>query len=116
MFMRLMQHALVLPVLLAISGCAWLFGEEGEFRDRSMDYAKADSISHLRGPLGMSAKELKQRFPIPALGQGNFYVPKDSDDLPRPQALVSVDESAGLELRADEDDQQWLVVVQPDRK
>lgn len=111
--MRLMQHALVLPVLLAISGCAWLFGEEGQFRERSMDYKDAHSIEPLKVPAGMETKELKQRYPIPALGQGNFYVPKDSDDLPRPQALVNVDESAGLELRADEDERQWLVVEQP---
>ncbi|HVL00318.1 MAG TPA: outer membrane protein assembly factor BamC, partial [Dongiaceae bacterium] len=44
------------------------------------------------------------------------YVPKDSDDLPRPQALVNVDETAGLELRKDEDDRQWLVVEQSNEK
>ncbi len=110
--MHLLRHALVLPVLLAVSGCAWLFGEEGHFRDRTMDYRKADSIQPLAVPDGTQVKERKQRYPIPAVGEGQFYVPKDSDDLPRPQALVSVDEDAGIELRAD-DDRHWLVVDQP---
>lgn len=110
--MHLLRHALVLPVLLAVSGCAWLFGEEGHFRERTMDYKQAGSIEALAVPADTQVKERKQRYPIPALGQGEFYSPKDSDDLPRPQALLGVNEDAGVELRADDDDRHWLVVDQ----
>lgn len=109
--MQFMRHALVLPVLLAVTGCSYLFGDEGRFRERAMDYKQAGSIAPLQVPADMDAKERKQRYPIPPLGKGEFFVPEDSDDLPRPQGLVSVDEDAGIELRSD-DDRHWLVVDQ----
>lgn len=110
--MRIVRHAVVLPVLLAVSGCAWLFGDEGHFRDRSMDYKRAGGIEPVQVPSHLTSKERKQRYPIPALGEGTFYSPKDSDDLPRPQALVNVNEDAGIELRGDED-RRWLLASLP---
>lgn len=109
--MQSLRLIVLVPVCLGLAGCSYLFGEKGEFRERAMDYKNAQSIAPLAVPEGMSAKERKQRYPIPPLGQGNFYVPKDSDDLPKPQALLNVNEDAGVELRGDED-HHWLVVNQ----
>lgn len=102
----------LVPLCLGLMGCSYLFGEEGHFRERAMDYKRADSIAPLSVPDDIQSKELKQRYPIPAVGRGNFYIPKESDDLPKPQALVNVNEDAGVELRGD-DDRHWLVVNQP---
>ena len=102
----------LLPVCLGLAGCSYMFGDDGHFRERAMDYKKAESIAPLQVPEGSASKELKQRYPIPVLGRGEFYVPKDSDDLPKPQALLNVNEDAGVELRGDEDDRHWLVVNQ----
>ena len=101
----------LVPLLLGLAGCSFLFGNEGRFRERAMDYQTAESIAPLEVPEGLQSKELKQRYPIPAVGKGNFYAPKDSDDLPKPQALLNVNEDAGVELRGD-GDHHWLVVNQ----
>ncbi len=109
--MQSIRLIMLAPVLFGLAGCSYLFGDEGEFRERSMDYKKASSIESLAVPVGMESKERKQRYPIPSLGQGDYYVPKDSDDLPKPQALLNVNEDAGVELRG-KDDHHWLVVNQ----
>lgn len=109
--MRFIRLALVGLGCLFLSGCSFLFGDEGRFRERAMDYQKAESIPPLALPSGMESRPLNQRYPIPPLGKGEFYSPKASDELPKPQALVGVNEDAGIELRAD-DDRHWLVVNQ----
>lgn len=110
--MRSFRLMALVSLCLGLMGCSYLFGDEGHFRERAMDYKRAGSIEPLRVPDGMESKELKQRYPIPAIGDGHFYIPKDSDDLPKPQALVNVNEDAGVELRGD-GDRHWLVVNQP---
>lgn len=110
--MHLFRMMTLLLVCAGLTGCSWLFGEDGYFRERAMDYKQAGSIGPLQVPDGMKSKETRQRYPVPPLGQGNFYVPKDSEDLPKPQALLNVNEDAGVELRSD-GDRHWLVVNQP---
>ena len=107
--MRYLRLALVIPVLLAVSGCSYLFGKEGVFRERAMDYQQAKSIPPLEVPGDLKSVDRHQSYPIPAVGNANFFHPKDSDDLPKPQALVNVNEDAGLELRAS-GDKHWLLV------
>ena len=111
--MQSLRLMVLAPVFLGLAGCSYLFGEEGQFRERAMDYKQAQSIPALELPAGTSSTERKQRYPIPVLGQSqvDYYIPKDSDDLPKPQALLNVNEDAGVELRGDED-HHWLVVNQ----
>jgi len=110
--MHLFRLALVGLGVIALSGCSYLFGNEGRFRERAMDYQKAESIPPLTVPSGMESRPLSQRYPIPSAGKAEFYVPAASDEIPKPQALVGVNEDAGIELRAD-GDRHWLVVDQP---
>lgn len=110
--MQTLRLIALVPLWLGLAGCSFLFGEEGRFRERAMDYKTATSIPPVQVPEGMASKELRQRYPIPPLGKGDFYVPKDSDDLPKPQALLNVNEDAGVELRSD-GNRHWLVANQP---
>lgn len=110
--MRNLRHVLLGTVLLALTGCSFLFGDEGQFRERTMDYQKATSIAPLKKPEGLPSKETSQRYPIPPVGEGDFYIPEDSESLPRPHSLLNVDEVAGLELRED-DGRYWLAVNDP---
>lgn len=109
--MYLLRLALVGMAVIALSGCSYLFGTEGRFRERAMDYQKAESIPPLKVPPGMESRPLSQRYPIPNVGKADFYIPKTSDEIPKPQALVGVNEDVGIELRAD-GDRHWLVVDQ----
>lgn len=110
--MQTLRLIALVSMWLGLSGCSFLFGDEGRFRERAMDYKKAESIPPVQVPEDMTSKELRQRYPIPPLGNGNFFIPKKADDLPKPQALLNVNEDAGVELRAD-GDRHWLVVNQP---
>lgn len=113
--MQIFRMIALVVVGLGLSGCASLFGEEGRFRERAMDYKKAESIPPLQVPEGMASKPLQQRYPIPPVSGGNFFVPKHADDLPRPQALLNVNEDAGIELRA-AGERHWLVANQPSER
>ena len=107
--MHILRAALLFVVLFALSGCSYLFGDEGQFRERSMDYQQAESMPSLAVPEGVESRPLQQRYPIPQVGQGPFYQPEDSESIPRPQSLLNVNEAAGLELRQDSG-RLWLVV------
>jgi len=114
--MQTLRLIVLTPFVLGLAGCSFLFGDEGQFRERTMDYKEAKSIQPLSVPEGMASKERKQRYPIPPIGKdGKFYIPEESDDLPKPQALLNVNEDAGVELRGD-DDHHWLVVLQSQDK
>lgn len=107
--MQILRPALLMAALLALSGCSYLFGDKGQFRERALDYKEAGSVAPLSLPAGVESKPIKQRYPIPAIGQADFYEPEESDSVPRPQSLLSVNEAAGLELRQDAG-KLWLVV------
>lgn len=107
--MQILRPALLFTVLLALTGCSYLFGDKGQFRERALDYKEAESVAPLEVPKGMSSAPIKQRYPIPAIGQADFYEPEESDSVPRPQSLLNVNEAAGLELRQDAG-KVWLVV------
>lgn len=114
---------LVLAVVAGMnSGCSILFGDEGYFRSRSMDYKKALDRNPLQLPEGVSSSSRVELYPVPVIAAGSSeagirdasiresaYVPVDGDDIPHPQGLLSVNEEAGVEVR-EKDDKRWLVV------
>tara|TARA_Y100000589_G_scaffold145753_1_gene139427 strand:+ start:6586 stop:7671 length:1086 start_codon:yes stop_codon:yes gene_type:complete len=110
--MTILRAASLLAVLIALSGCSYLFGDKGQFRERAMDYQQAESLPPLTIPEGMDSKPISQRYPIPEVRGNNFYEPQDSESVPRPQSLLNVNEAAGLELRQDSG-RLWLVVERP---
>ena len=114
--MGILRQALLAVALIALTGCSYFFGDEGQFRERAMDYQEAESIPPLNIPEGAQAKELRQRYPIPEVAApeagATAYVPEASDALPRPHSPLNVDEAAGLELRQD-DGRYWLNVSSP---
>ncbi|MCP5013955.1 MAG: outer membrane protein assembly factor BamC [Ketobacter sp.] len=110
--MQILRPALMITALLALSGCSYLFGDKGQFRERALDYKQAESVAPLVVPDTMDSKPIKQRYPIPRIGQADFFEPEESDSVPRPQSLLNVNEAAGLELRQD-GDKMWLVVERP---
>jgi len=110
--MHILRAASLFAVLIALSGCSYLFGEEGHFRERTMDYQEAESMPPLNIPEGMDSKPLQQRYPIPEVSGNGFYQPEDSESVPRPQSLLNVKEAAGLELRHDSG-RLWLVAERP---
>lgn len=71
-------------ILASGSGCGWLWGEEGYFRDRSSDYLTARETAPMQLPADVQARPLDPLLPVPAAvptpsADGEFEVPR-----PRP--------------------------------
>lgn len=67
------------------SGCGWLWGEEGYFRDRSSDYLTAREAAPMRLPPDVLVRPIEPLLPVPAAvptpsAEGEF-------ELPRPRPL-----------------------------
>lgn len=69
------------------SGCGWLWGDDGYFRDRGSDYLTARESTPMQLPPDVQARRIESLLPVPAAiptpaAGGKF-------ELPRPQALGS---------------------------
>ena len=50
--MKFMKYPLVGALVLGLSGCGYLFGDKGVFRDTSEDYKKAPEVPPIHVPEG----------------------------------------------------------------
>ena len=80
-----MKKLCVLPMLaavsIAMSGCGWLFGDKGVFRDRGDDYRRVQVEKPLQVPPELTQAEGEEDFAIPAIAytstlEGKFAVPR----------------------------------------
>jgi outer membrane protein assembly factor BamC len=73
------------------SGCGWLWGERGYFRDRGNDYLESRQTVPMQVPADVQAKPLQPLLPIPANVADTQDRPA-SYEAPRPQPLgIQVD-------------------------
>jgi len=95
----------VLP--LALSGCGYIFGDEGVFRDRSEDYKKAPETPPVVVPEGVKSVEMRDIYVIPQVGDS--YLEPGDFTVPRPAPLSG---SAGQELVKIQKlgDERWILV------
>lgn len=81
MRISVVQALLVSALMLSGTGCGYIFGDEGIFRDRSNDYKTAPDLPPITVPAGMNSVPLREIYVIPPvedkfLSQGEFEVPK----------------------------------------
>ncbi|TDQ38570.1 outer membrane protein assembly factor BamC [Thiopseudomonas denitrificans] len=62
---RIAGAALVLAGLTSLSGCSWLWGDKGYFRDRGNDYLDARMLPPMQVPEGTESKPLDPLLPVP---------------------------------------------------
>lgn len=105
--MRVAASVLLLLTLLAGSGCTWLMGDKGYFRDRSDDYKKAQVEPPLKVPGDLDAEALQEIYVIPPITEDIMVT--GEFDAPRPAPLVtgSVDELVRIQKLGDEE---WMLV------
>lgn len=76
-------------ILATSSGCGWLWGEEGYFRDRSGDYLTARETAPMQLPAEVEARRIEPLLPVPAAVSTPAA---DSEyEVPRPQKLLAGD-------------------------
>jgi outer membrane protein assembly factor BamC len=90
-----------------LSGCGWLFGDKGVFRDRGDDYRAATVESPLVVPPGLSKAVSEEDFAIPTIAyaaplEGKFVVP-------RPEPLAGNPEGELVKIQR-LDNSNWILV------
>ncbi|MCZ6828171.1 MAG: outer membrane protein assembly factor BamC, partial [Gammaproteobacteria bacterium] len=96
----------LLLTLLAVSGCSWLTGDKGYFRDRSDDYRKAQVEPPLQVPAGLDAGALQEIYVIPPITEdirvtGEFEAPR-----PAPLVAGATDELVRIQKLGSEE---WML-------
>ena len=57
----------LLASIVTVSGCSWLFGDEGYFPGQANDYLDAKESAEIVLPEGISAENIRDEYPIPEL-------------------------------------------------
>ena len=105
--MRSIKLALVILLVSLCTGCGYLFGDEGIFRDKSQDYKKAREVAPITVPEGEDSASIGEIYPIPPITDkillaGKFEVPR-----PAPLLAGVQDEQVRIQTLGDES---WAVV------
>jgi outer membrane protein assembly factor BamC len=93
-------------IFSSVSGCGWLWGEEGYFRDRGSDYLDARQTAPMQLPPNVEIRRLDPLLQVP-LNVADSQRGSDFD-VPRPQALRSTQEASEFSLQQS-GDSRWVV-------
>jgi outer membrane protein assembly factor BamC len=63
----MLKIASIATLLLVLSGCNYLAGENGPFRDRGSDYTEAEILPAMVVPQGLDSYTLDQLYVVPEL-------------------------------------------------
>ncbi|TWI58619.1 Beta-barrel assembly machine subunit BamC [Pseudomonas duriflava] len=83
---RLVEMSALAVIIGTTSGCGWLWGEHGYFRDRGNDYLDARQTAPMQVPSDVQAKPLDPLLPLPA-NVPDVQARSSSFEVPRPQSL-----------------------------
>ena len=101
-----------LSVLSLLSGCGFLFGDNGVFRNHSNDYLKTGSIKAIELPEGMTSTNLVPIYSIPNVDVVDEFGDAFSIveyDIPMPDQLSTDKASAGVKLQK-LDGERWIFI------
>ncbi|WP_040262048.1 MULTISPECIES: outer membrane protein assembly factor BamC [Pseudomonas] len=108
---RLAGLSALAVIISSTSGCGWLWGEHGYFRDRGNDYLEARRTEPMNLPEGVStAKRLDPLLPIPRNVADDTAL--NDYEVPRPQPLSTVAESGDFTLQKSAASR-WILAQRP---
>ncbi|MET1078865.1 MAG: outer membrane protein assembly factor BamC [Pseudomonas sp.] len=97
-------------IISSTSGCAWVWGDDGYFRDRGSDYLNERQTAPMQVPPNVEAKRLDPLLPVPnQIADSTATV--EGFEVPRPQALQATAESSPFSLQKS-GESRWLVAQQ----
>ncbi len=109
--MKPVLSALTLGVLASLSGCGYLIGDEGYFRDRGSDYQDARVEPRMTVPNDLQSKPIGDLLPVP--GQISAApVSEDGFETPRPQPLLASADTSAFSVQQD-GSRRWLLAQLP---
>lgn len=92
----------------ATSGCGWLWGDDGYFRDRGSDYLQSHQVAPIQVPSDVQLRPIEPLLPIPHEVADSRVV--GEYEVPRPQRLVVAAEASEFSLQTSEE-ARWLVAL-----
>ena len=106
-YLRSAQRAVVIALLAIGTGCGYLFGDDGIFRDPSDDYKRAPELPVVAVPEDADSKELRDLYAVPPVKES--LVMAGEFEVPRPAPLVA---GAGEEMVRIQKlgDERWALV------
>ncbi len=105
------MRALLIPLFLLLSGCGFLFGDDGMFRDSSADYENAQELEPIKLPPGRQSERINEIYAIPPIESEPQFA--SGDDVPRPAPLVSGNADQLVRIQKLGDDSWALIAVAP---
>jgi outer membrane protein assembly factor BamC len=91
----------------SVSGCGWLFGNKGVFRDRGNDYRQASLDKPLEVPAGLNRDAIEDQLVIPrARGEVSL---EGEFEVPRPEPVNPSAEAEQVKLQK-LGEQSWILV------
>lgn len=103
------RRTLVVTGALAVTGCGYLFGDQGVFRDASEDYKRAPDMPVIQVPEGKSTEALQEIYPVPPVTGG--VVSSAEFEVPRPAPLVGAEEDETVRIQR-LGDESWALVAE----
>lgn len=95
--MKPVLGAVTLALLAGLSGCGYLAGEDGYFRDRGSDYQGVVIEPRITVPEGIESKPMGDLLPVP--GQVSAQASGEKFELPRPQPMIVSADAAEFSLQ-----------------
>ncbi|OEC35183.1 outer membrane protein assembly factor BamC [Pseudomonas cuatrocienegasensis] len=104
---RLAGFSALALIITSTSGCGWLWGDDGYFRDRGGDYLGARQTAPMQLPEGVQSKRLDPLLPVPQQVANSTAV-EGEFEVPRPQAMAIRADASEFSLQKS-GDSSWLV-------
>jgi outer membrane protein assembly factor BamC len=104
---RLAGFSALALIISGTSGCGWLWGENGYFRDRGGDYLEARQTPPMQVPADVRSKQLDPLLPIPS-NVASANVSRSDYEVPRPQPLDTANDVSEFSLQ-ESSDQRWIL-------
>lgn len=103
---------LLLGMAMALSGCGWLGGDDGWFRDRQEDYRLARPVPTPVVPPDLSDQAIDEAMFIPEVPGMDSYLAQEEFALPRPTTLFAREEDRGVRIQRF-GEESWVVAPDP---
>ncbi len=98
-------------IISSTSGCGWIWGPEGYFRDRGSDYLEAQQTAPMQLPPDVhTSKRLDPLLPIPRNVADDTF--KGEYVVPRPQPLSAIADASDYSLQKS-GDSRWVMAQHP---
>ncbi len=93
-------------IITSTSGCGWIYGEDGYFRDRGGDYLAARQTAPMQLPANVETKRLDPLLPVPQQVASSTVT--GEYEVPRPQPLQVRADASEFSLQKS-GESRWLV-------